>query len=339
MPEYHLNQIRGVLLEESLAALLKGAGFRIVTSIDGDETLAATGAGIAVRGRGADHQIDVIGDFQFVSPFTNPLRLLVEAKFWKTRVGLPVIRNIAGVLRDVSEWFLPSSRTQANRYHYQAAVFSASAFSGNAQRFAYAHDIMLVPLGHNPLFKPVLDAIQTFSEIEEARENLRLRDVRSIARHALIEIGEPADSIDSLDRTLRALDRATRRIGSAYLARTRSGFPLFLVPESLDTVAHVPVTGEEEPMAVRYQRGEGWWLETTGVGQRVRFTFDLPEQLWRVFRENGRLDQREAIRMKREQFDAIHAYRYVGNHVETMILRLDRPWLESIEQALNQRDD
>lgn len=56
-----------------------------------------------VKGRGGEHQIDAIADFIVHQPFSYPQRLLVEAKCYSNKVRLPVIRNAAGVLKDVNE--------------------------------------------------------------------------------------------------------------------------------------------------------------------------------------------------------------------------------------------
>jgi hypothetical protein len=334
VPAYTISQVRGVLLEEAIAALLQGSGFRIVTRHSGDRTLKGTPAGLAVRGRGTDHQIDVIGDFRFVSPFTNPLRLLVEGKYWSVTVGLPVVRNAVGIQRDVSEWFLPNGRTAASRFHYQSAIFSATPFSVEAQRFAYAHDIVLVPLAQNSLFAPVIEAIRIFTEVDEARRVLRLRDIRATTRSRLLGVGSEGGSTDNLDAALTSIGRAINAIGSAYLARTSGGLPLFLVPPTPDAARRIAEFQDEHLMTVRYSRQEGWWLELVDWHETVRFSFDLPSELLRVFKRDGRLNRREALNMKLEQFDAIHAYRFDGNRVRAMTLRLDDSWVQQVDEAL-----
>jgi len=59
-------------------------------------------------------------------PFSNPQRLLVEAKSYSKKIGLETIRNAVGVAKDVSEcWFVGHPGGLARRrYHYQYAIFS-----------------------------------------------------------------------------------------------------------------------------------------------------------------------------------------------------------------------
>jgi len=118
--------------------LLRATGYRIVEDDGNDPTLETGSAGLNLHGRGTDHQIDAIADFIVQHPFSNPQRLLVEAKCYErnTPVGLPVVRNALGTLRDVSEFWVrerptggPGGGIPRPRYHYQYAVFSATRFT------------------------------------------------------------------------------------------------------------------------------------------------------------------------------------------------------------------
>lgn len=116
--------------------------------------------GICVLGRGERHQIDAIADYVFPPPFSNPLRLLCEAKYSEGKsVGIDVIRNAVGVKKDVEEYFRPGVQS-TYRYHYQYAVISSSGFTSNAQNYAYAQDIYLLDLSadiYESIFIDVID--------------------------------------------------------------------------------------------------------------------------------------------------------------------------------------
>src|SRR5689334_20220657 len=96
---YSSRQLRGLLLEEAILFLLSSSGYEPVTTVGRDSTLFAGPSGMEVRGRGARHQIDAIADFKVPPPFGNPQRLLLEAKFLVSKVGLPTIRNAVGTLK------------------------------------------------------------------------------------------------------------------------------------------------------------------------------------------------------------------------------------------------
>ena len=148
-------QIHGMLLEEALLHLLRFSGYKPVTSHGADPTLRQGTAGLEVMGRGEHHQIDAIADFTIPQPFVNPARLLIEAKFKDSAVGIEIVRNAVGVLKDVSEYWVtpaPAGRGRAAarprqqpRYHYQYALLASSGFTENAQRYAVAHDVYLIP--------------------------------------------------------------------------------------------------------------------------------------------------------------------------------------------------
>ncbi|GGY93209.1 hypothetical protein GCM10010300_41600 [Streptomyces olivaceoviridis] len=107
--------------------------------------------GLAVRGRGARHQADALGEFRYVPPFSLPVRLFVEAEFTGGNVKPPTVRNGHGAAHDVNEDVVMSvhgtdpSRPRP-RYHYSYAVFSTAGFGRAAQEYALAHQISLVDL-------------------------------------------------------------------------------------------------------------------------------------------------------------------------------------------------
>src|SRR5579872_2089170 len=146
-----INHVHGMLLEEAVLYLIRVAGYNTVTYdashpdptlYEGKNKNNPKSIGILhVRGRGEMHQIDAIADFFLNPPFSHPQRLLIEAKRYKDkdRVGLPVVRSVTGLLKDVSEaWvttgLLGTQQTVSRiRYYYQAAVISTSGFTKEAE--------------------------------------------------------------------------------------------------------------------------------------------------------------------------------------------------------------
>lgn len=160
--------LRGLVLEELLARLLQDNGYRLLVSEKQDpEALVQANHGLLVRGRGGNHQADVIGEFDLPVPFSLPLRVFVEAKFNKHRVRLPIVRNAYGTIHDVNEQYSPFSfgahPVSIRRYHYRYTLFSASGFTTDAQRYALAHQISLVDLS-NPGFASFLDLVEQVAD-------------------------------------------------------------------------------------------------------------------------------------------------------------------------------
>lgn len=170
-------QLRGYLLEEALAWLLRNSGYRLLVdqSQDPDE-LVPSGNGLCVKGRGAEHQVDVLGEFAFTPAFSLPIRLFLEAKFTRQKTDLPVVRNAHGVIHDINENFVhgPGQRLR-KRFRYVYAIFSAKGFTKNAQDFALAQQISLVDLSGTS-FCWLLDAIEAAaSDLHGLQDQYRIQ--------------------------------------------------------------------------------------------------------------------------------------------------------------------
>ena len=153
-----LPALRGYVLEEVLARLIGASGYRLLVEPNQDpEALVMGNHGLLVRGRGADHQADVLGQLLWVPIFSLPIRLFVEAKFTGQRVGLHVVRNAHGVIHDVNEYYraVPAAMRTHQRYSYRYSLFSASGFTHDAASYALAHQISLIDLSGSS-FQPLL---------------------------------------------------------------------------------------------------------------------------------------------------------------------------------------
>lgn len=146
-----ISVLRGYVLEELLAALLKSSGYDLLVDAKQDHA-ALTGSGqtLRVRGRGANHQVDVLGQLRARVEFVHPVRLFLEAKCRGSKSGLTDVRNALGVLNDVNEHYswatAQASSHPYKRFHYRYALFSTSGFSEEAQRYAITQQITLVDL-------------------------------------------------------------------------------------------------------------------------------------------------------------------------------------------------
>jgi hypothetical protein len=140
--------LRGYLLEEALAWLLRNSGYRLLVdpSQDTDELVMHRGA-LCVKGRGAIHQADVLGEFAFTPAFSLPIRLFLEAKYYRKPCELPIVRNAHGVIHDVNENFVHHVGSRPRRrYQYAYALFSANGFTEPAQDYALAQQISVIDL-------------------------------------------------------------------------------------------------------------------------------------------------------------------------------------------------
>lgn len=143
------SALRGYVLEEILARLLSQSGYQLLVEASQNRDALRDGRhGLLVRGRGSDHQADALGELLIPAPFSLPLRLFVEAKFRGSPAGIADVRNALGVVNDVNEKFATDAPVDfpLRRHHYRYALFSASGFTGNAQKYALAHQISLIDL-------------------------------------------------------------------------------------------------------------------------------------------------------------------------------------------------
>jgi hypothetical protein len=137
--------LQGYVLEELLAYLIRNTGYRLLVDEAQDcEELVNRPNGLAVRGRGGLHQVDVLGELAWIPAFTFPLRLIVEAKARAAVTGIGDVRNAVGIVTDVNQNYSPLSAartTLVQKFSYRYALFSTSGFSQPAADFALAHQI------------------------------------------------------------------------------------------------------------------------------------------------------------------------------------------------------
>lgn len=151
--------LTGYVLEEVLAALLLDNGYRLLVHESQDTDALKKGPhGLLVRGRGASHQADALGELRFSIPFSLPVRLFAEAKFKGKAIGIADVRNALGLLNDVNERYAADGLQHFPfvRYHYRYALFSTSGFTSDAQEFALTHQISLIDL-QGPAFAKLRD--------------------------------------------------------------------------------------------------------------------------------------------------------------------------------------
>lgn len=335
------GHIRGMLLEEAVLHLLRRSGYRTINAPGTDPTLCNVGAGLAIHGRGSKHQVDAIADFLVHQPFSNPQRLMVEAKCYGSdrRVGIDTVRNAIGVLKDTSEFWVagPSSIAGLKRYHYQYAVFSASAFTGGAQCYAFAQDIYLFPLGRSRYFQPILNAIrqigsaaqrETYPTIITPRQLSHLRSFvrKSLDRESILH-EQVALAHESAVAMIPFLN-ACRNLDYALVAVLGGRFPVLLSPSSA-----VQNSVLEDQVRVRiYWDNRGWYIRDKN--NKNLFSFDLPDDLFKLYAEDGFLTQGRALDMKEEMMSTFQIVEWVDGHARLIKLVLDHDWIEAIRRRM-----
>jgi len=335
--------LRGYLLEECLAWLLRGSGYRLLLSAADDPVeLEAQGQELRVRGRGTSHQVDVLGELAFTPAFSLPVRLFLEAKYYSTRCRLEVVRNAHGVVDDVNENFAtrPGVHRPQRRFHYAYSLFSASGFTKEAQEYALAHQISLIDLSA-PSF------IWLREPIERAAGRLYRRQIRygigkfpvSWLRVSLQDLlgTVPAHELPEAETSAAQFAAAAELVLADLVANLQThqdthlllGFPaapFILALSTEDKEAFRAFAVQRPSHAVRIRRRGGtsgeWFASPVDAPDAYQLAFTMPKQVedWITSSEEQRLARTRQI--KSEMLSAITIYDAGDDSDEHLVYRL-----------------
>ncbi|MEV0367350.1 restriction endonuclease [Nocardia fusca] len=344
------SALKGYLLEEALAWLLRSSGYRLLVHADQDPVeLVDQGGDLRVRGRGALHQADVLGEFTFTPAFSMPVRLFLEAKYRKESCDLPMVRNAHGVVHDVNENYMAGSGARPRqRYKYSYVLFSASGFTADAQKYALAHHISLVDLS-GPTFdflRGIIDV--TANELGETQDHLlevgnskkRVFPVswmRSMLREYL-GTAPPnllSPHVDLVGEFQRKAGRTLTEFAETLVRRSGSelllGFPAapFILPLATENYEKFIAFGTGQPdHKVRIRRhGSGgraeWKLSPAEAPDAYELTFKLPEQIEDWIGEVADEEISRAVKVKQQFLSEITLYRMNDGGVRAYQLRYE----------------
>lgn len=338
------NHVRGALLEEIVLYLLALVGYRVVKP--GEEGTKGGHAGLEVQGRGDWHQIDGLAAFDRTPAFMYPLRLLVEAKCYRKdrTVGIDIVRNSVGVLKDISENYFTHNlstghdQIQIPRYNYHAAVFSTSGYTKNAQRYALAHQIFLIQYENIAVLKPIIDALLGLEEEHFRRRVIgaRTKELRNEFRNFLEVHGDVVDrdslifTEDGIDYVLENIVLPLINIRGSYFGVLQGRWPMHLL--SNEQLPMDLFRRTDEIRGIIYRNGDGvWGFSPTGIEENeenwFRLEFDLPEEVAYLV-ERTRRDPVELLNVKQQHFSYIDLSGIIGGVQRQIRLRLDEQWAE-----------
>jgi hypothetical protein len=328
------DSLAGYILEELIAYLIRNAGYRLLVDATQDPgELVMRYNGLNVVGRGALHQVDVLGELSWIPAFTFPLRLIIEAKCRRARTGTNVIREMMATLVDVNQKNFPSLESRSAppkpKYTYVGAVFAASGFSTGASRLALAHAISLVDLNTAELSGLVQAARDAATRILvpegallfAASDAEIIRTVRGQLRQRLGTLPEAfigrdlswGTSDQDQDPLTIAIDGA-HQTGELFVGMAAGPYILMLKADNPERFLQFCLQQPTHHVAIHWSRredgGRTWFIQPAEHPETYRLSFKLPDELvsWIFDSESVR---RRALVAKEQFFSSISIYRHV----------------------------
>ena len=315
MPRISHTSLGGHLLEEALAYLIRRSGYTLLVDVSQDpETLANRGNGLVVKGRGGEHQVDVLGELDWIPAFTFPLRLFLEAKFRREKTGIPSVRNAVGVLADLNQRYARTSKGPlVRRFRYAYTLFSTSGFTAPAASMAFAHEISLVDLSGRD-YQSLRDAVTSAAEsilgpsgpriepetpLEETGSETGGRLIASMREVIREELGTnplgPRElQVDplGLKQKLDGLITATKETGDLFVGMASGPYMLAIKSSNKDAflgrMRRDPVLNVRIHWSTDVENGRRWVMIPTDGDGGFELSFSVPEDIgdW-VFSEEG----------------------------------------------------
>jgi hypothetical protein len=288
-------QAKGYLLESVLAKLLKVNGYDLVTSTDNEdnEIVNLPRNGLNIKGRGAYHQFDSLGTFRITPPFTHPIRLFLEAKFYTSnKVGIDRVRMGIGILQDVNTNYstveMTSQELKLPKYHYNYALFSTSGFTDEAQRLAIAHKIYLMDLSSGyyswirDFINQIVDRLFSIHNIgndisSDIFNNFKEDFSRRINSLNYDQLYSWFDFNDRQSIVHEFVDKL-QNVGSIYIASTKSSQIIALIPDNDDEFRNSLLGNPHQKVTITWNENENdvWIVRPNGNYVQYRLTFQLP---------------------------------------------------------------
>jgi hypothetical protein len=335
-----ISSIKGAMLEEVILHLLEKMGYSVIREKNGDSQLHDGSSGLEIQGRGSFHQVDALAQQTATLPFVYPLRLIVEAKCYKLthRIGIDVVRNLVGVLKDVSEnhvhYSLPRMGNVVDgngRFNYVGAIFSTSGFTSGAARYALAHQVFLIQYKGNHNFQPISDILQEFDDdcFLNSEQNHRgsSSKVRAVLRSVLRgeDYRENIFSENGMQR-VREISVVTSRIGGSYFGMLQGRW---LLSNSPIPSSHIINSDEIQCKVYGFQSTRWSFVPLDGAegdADWFRLDFDLPAEIAELV-QNSWDDRVEVANLKRQHFSFIYISGIFDGIRRQIKLTLSEDWI------------
>ncbi len=340
------GQLKGYLFEIVIRELLqRNSFFQLNVASEPQERVRMNREGfIEMKGRGCWHQIDCPCDYSGFIPFSYPIRLLGEVKFYKTALEKKHIREYIGVLKDIQENYFVDDNMNIQDYYPRkmeiGVYFSANGFQAEAEKLAYAHGIKAVSYANNFLINRIKALI---AELEE--NYLSVKCMNHEVWHAyrqefsrVIHDGQVIATnvreqycMDGYIEVLNNIHNSLFTIRSSFIATTATGVFIHFVGEDCFP-QEVFSLSDEGSCRVYYNhdnyRRRYFWLELSDDSERRKFYFTPPESLDMASVYGGEIVLNEKARL----FRTLSVNIKLNGITRNLILHLDTDWLDAIRE-------
>ncbi len=338
------SKLRGHIFEIIIMELLQKNQFSAVdTNAEPEERIREIRPGfIEFKGRGCWHQIDCPCDYSNIIPFSYPLRILGEVKFFKKTLEKKYIREYIGVIKDIQEnYFVADDVNPQDFYPRKMEIgvyFSANGFQAEAEKLAYAHGIKTISYENNFLINKIKLLVEELEKnylsvkcLKEHTWNTFRQEFIDTLRNGYRNnyIGHHPYLVDGYGEIIEKIRDLLIGIKSSFIATTATGVFLHFVGDSNFPYELFQETDEGrccvyysyDNLGKRY-----FWLEISGDNQRRHFYFTPPESLDYavVFGANSAIQEKERL------FRKLNINISLNGIARSLTLHIDEDWLNAI---------
>lgn len=351
-----VESLKGYLLEEVLAYLIRNAGYRLLVHPSQDpRELRARANGLVVVGRGGMHQADVLGQLHWVPAFTFPIRLFVEAKFRRQRTQIRDVRNAIGIVEDLNQNYSASPSPYGptlQRFSYRYALFSTSGFSTEASNLALAHQISLIDLS-GPDFGALRSLVEQLAALAVDRDEWTSHEVRNLRAYIRRQLGTWPQDVPLTDRLVLAerqfnvaqfddvLLSGVRELQELFVAMAKGPFLLILRPDQPERFLQRLQERRTDRVVIRWRRGPGlrpqWTIRPADEPQAYSLAFGLPPPLEEWIFGDEDVAAARALNVKDVALSDITIYRYVNGRDELYRLVYDAEAMREVLASTRRR--
>ena len=307
--------LRGNVFEELVKACLQEQGYEVVSPNSGYPDVVRENGKLNLKGRGTKHQIDALGQSEFEMPFTFRTRLISEAKCYKksTSVGIDVIRDLKGVLDDVSQNYFVregDDLIDKSRFNDCGVIFSTSGFSDDAQDYAFAHGIYLVSVPG--LYQMTYDVI----------------------KEEYLGPEEPENEEEAVSNYLQRAKNSNQEIPELYFGLISGTHPIVLKTYDEGFLDEFGQRDVVEGVKVGYEEREGSISNFQLRKNGREAEFELPEEMWKEYFQDDEYREK-MLDFKQEYLQEIKLPLIIDGMRRLVTFRLDEGWVEAQREILS----